>query len=107
MGVFIIVAAILALAAYIFQQIWKFALKFFYYALLGAIEIVKKIIVATRRLGKVMFILYKRHQNGKVYKVKYEEEEVNEDDIPEGLKNELEYHEEVIVKKGDIDPSEF
>lgn len=107
MGTFIIVAAILALAAWIFQQVWKFALKFFYYALLGAVEIVRRIVVATRRLGKVMFILYKRHQNGKVYKVKYEDEEVDEEDIPEGLKDELEYHEEVIVKNGDIDPSEF
>lgn len=46
-------------------------------------------------------------KNGKVYKVKYEEEEVDEVDVPEGLRDELEIHEEVIVKKDDIDPSEF
>lgn len=107
MGVFIITIAILSLAVWIFNHVWKLALKFFYYALLGAVDIAKKIIVATKRLGKVMFLLYKRMKNGRVYKVKYEEEEVDEEDIPEGLKDELEYHEEVIVKKDDIDPSEF
>lgn len=107
MGTFIIVTAILAISVFFFQQVWKLALKFFYYALLGVVGIVRKIVVAIRRLGKVMFILYKRHQDGKVYKVEFIDEVVEEEDIPEGLKNELEYHEEVIVKKGDIDPTEF
>lgn len=107
MGIFIITIAILSLAVWIFNQVWKLALKFFYYVLLGAIDVAKKIIVATRRLGRVMFLLYKRMKNGKVYKVKYEEEEVDEVDVPEGLRDELEIHEEVIVKKDDIDPSEF
>ena len=107
MGIFIITIAILSFAVWIFNQVWKLALKFFYYALLGAIDVAKKIIVATRRLGRVMFLLYKRMKNGKVYKVKYEEEEVDEVDVPEGLRDELEIHEEVIVKKDDIDPSEF
>ncbi len=107
MGVFIITAVILGLAALIFSYVWKLALKFFYYALLGAIDVVRKIIVATRRLGKVIFLLYKRLKNGKTYKVTYEEEEVDEEDVPAGLRDELDYHEEVIVKRDDIDPSEF
>lgn len=107
MGIFIITIAILSLAVWIFSHVWKLALKFFYYVLLEAVDIVKKIIVATRRLGKVMFLLYKRLKNGKVYKVEYKEEVVDEDDIPEGLKDELDYHEEVVVKNDDIDPSEF
>ena len=107
MGIFIITIAILSLAVWIFTQVWKLALKFFYYALLGAVEIAKKVIVATRRLGKVMYILYKRHKDGKVSRVKYDEEVVYEDDIPEGLRDELDYHKEVVVKKDDINPSEF
>lgn len=107
MGIFIITVLVLSLAVWIFNHVWKLALRFFYYALLGAVDIAKKIIVATRRLGKVMFLLYKRLKNGKVYKVKYDEEEVDFEDIPEGLKDELECHEEVIVKNNDIDPSEF
>lgn len=107
MGIFIITVLVLSLAVWIFNHVWKLALRFFYYALLGAVDITKKIIVATRRLGKVMFLLYKRLKNGKVYKVKYDEEEVDFEDIPEGLKDELECHEEVIVKNNDIDPSEF
>ena len=107
MGVFIITIAILSLAVWIFQHVWKLALKFFYYAVLGALDILKKIIVATRRAGKVIYLMYKRMKNGKVYKVTYEEEEVEEEDIPEGLKDELDCHEEVIVKRDEISPSEF
>lgn len=107
MGVFIIGIAILSLAVWIFQHVWKLALKFFYNVLLEAIDVVKKIIVATKRFGKVMFLLYKRLKNGKIYKVKFEEEEVEIGDVPEGLQEELDCHEEVIVKKDDIDPSEF
>ena len=68
MGVFIITIAILSLAVWIFNHVWRLALKFFYSALLGAVDVAKKIIVATKRLGKVMFLLYKRMKNGKVYK---------------------------------------
>lgn len=107
MGIFIITAAIFALATLIFQYFWKMALKFFYYALLKAVDVVKKIIVAVRRLGKVALLMYKRHKNGKIYKVTYDEEEVDENDIDEGLRDALDLHEEVIVKKDDIDPSEF
>lgn len=42
MGIFIITIAILSLAVWIFNQVWKLALKFFYYALLGAIDVAKK-----------------------------------------------------------------
>lgn len=107
MGVFIITIAILSLAVWIFNHVWKLALRFFYYVLLEAIDVVKKIIVAAKRFGKVMFLLYKRLKNGKIYKVVYKEEEVDEIDVPEGLQEELNCHEEVIVKKDDIDPSEF
>ena len=107
MGTFIITVAILSLAVLIFQQIWKLALKFFYYAVLGAIDILKKIIVAIRRAGKVVYLMYKRMKNGKVYKITYDEEEVDECDIPEGLKDELDCHDEVIVKKDEISPNEF
>lgn len=107
MGVFIITIAILSLAVWIFNHVWKLALRFFYNVLLEAIDVVKKIIVATKRFGKVMFLLYKRLKNGKIYKVKFEEEEVEIDDVPEGLQEELDCHEEVIVKKDDIEPSEF
>ena len=51
--------------------------------------------------------MYKRHKNGKIFKVEFKEEEVNEEDVPEGLRDELKYHDEVKVKEGDIDPSEF
>lgn len=107
MGIFIIGVAVFSLATLIFQYFWKAVLKFFFYILQKAVDVIRKIIVAVRRAGKVMMILYKRHRNGKVYKTEYTEEEVDEDDIPEGLKDELDTHEEVIVKRGDIDPSEF
>ena len=107
MGTFLIGLGILALASWIFSHVWKLALKFFYYAVLGVTDIVRQIIVAVRRAGKVLFILYKRHRDGKVYRVNYTEEEVNEDDVPQGLKEELDVHDEVIVKKGEIDSSEF
>ena len=107
MGTFLIVAAVFSLATLIFQYFWKAVLKFFFFVLQKAFDVVKKIIVAVRRAGKVMMILYKRHRDGKVYKVEYKDELVDEEDIPEGLKDELDCHEQVIVKEGDIDPSEF
>lgn len=107
MGTFLIVAAVFSLATLIFQLFWKAVLKFFFYVLQKAIDAVKKIIVAVRRAGKVMMILYKRHRDGKIYKVEYKEEVLDDIDVPEGLRDELDVHEEVIVKKGDIDPSEF
>lgn len=107
MGVFILTIAAISLATLIFQYFWKAVLRFFFYILQKAVDVIKKIIVAVRRAGKVIMILYKRHKNGKVYKTEYTEEVVDEDDIPEGLRDELDVHEEVIVKKGDIDPSEF
>ena len=107
MGIFIITLAILSLAVWIFIQVWKLALRFFYYAVLGAVEIAKKIIVAAKRFGKVIFLMYKRHKNGKIYKVEYTEEELEPKDVPEGLLEELETHEEVLVKKDDISPNEF
>ena len=107
MGVFLIGAAIFGLATLIFQYFWKAVLKFFFYILQKAVDVIRKIIVAVRRAGKVIMILYKRHRDGKVYKTEYTDEVVDEEDIPEGLRDELDVHEEVIVKKGDIDPSEF
>lgn len=59
-----------------------------------------------RRLGRVIMILYRRYKNGKITKTE-SEEELDGEDVPEGLRDELDVHEEVIVKKGDIDPSEF
>lgn len=107
MGVFILTIAAISLATLIFQYFWKAVLRFFFYILQKAVDVIKKIIVAVRRAGKVIMILYKRHKDGKVYKTEYTEEVVDEDDIPEGLRDELDVHEEVIVKKGDINPSEF
>ena len=107
MGVFILTIAAISLATLIFQYFWKAVLRFFFYILQKAVDVIKKIIVAVRRAGKVIMILYKRHKDGKVYKTVYTEEVVDEDDIPEGLRDELDVHEEVIVKKGDINPSEF
>ena len=107
MGVFILTIAAISLATLIFQYFWKAVLKFFFYILEKAVDVIKKIIVAVRRAGKVIMILYKRHRDGKIYKVEYKEEEIDDRDVPEGLRDELDIHEEVIVKKGDIDPSEF
>lgn len=107
MGTFLIVAAVISLATLIFQYFWKAVLKFFFYVLQKVIEVVKKIIVAVRRAGKVMMILYRKHRDGKIYKTEYKDELIDEEDVPEGLIDELEVHPEVIVKKGEIDPSEF
>lgn len=107
MGTFIITLFVLSLAAYIFVQVWRLMLRFFFYILEKAVDVVKKIIVAVKRLGRVVFLMYKRHKNGRIFKVEFKEEEVNEEDVPEGLRDELKYHDEVKVKEGDIDPSEF
>ena len=107
MGTFLIVAAVFSLATLIFQYFWKAVLKFFFYVLQKAVEAIKKIIVAVKRAGKVMMILYRKHRDGKIYKTEYTDEVVDPDDVPEGLIEELEIHKEVIVKTGDINPSEF
>lgn len=108
MGIFLIGLAVLSLATLIFQYFWKAVLKYFYYYLLPKLEeTVKKIIVATKRLGKVVMLLYRRHISGKFYKTEYTEDEIDWNDVPEGLREELEIHEEVVVKKDDINPSEF
>lgn len=109
MGVFIITLAIISLATLVFQYFWKAVLKACYYLLLGAIEVTKKIIVATKRFGKAVMYLYRRWKNGKVTRVivETEEEEVDVDLLPEGLRNEMEIHEEVIVRRDDIKPEEF
>ena len=109
MGIFIITVAIIALAAYIFAQIWKFTLKFFYYFLAGVEALISSLIVAVRRSGKVCYILW--------YKVKEkyfrkeaphtEEYEVHPDDVPAGLLEELDSHDQVIVKKNPIQSNEF
>lgn len=110
MGIYIIaVAALIAIAAWIFLQIWKIMLKFFYYFLVGVEALVSSLIVAVRRSGKVCFILW--------YKVKekyFKKEapqtnvyEVHPDDVPAGLLQELNSHDEVIVKKNPIQSNEF
>lgn len=109
MGTFIITIGLLSLFTYIFQLFWKAALRVCYHLLLKAIDVVKKIIVATKRFGKAVFYLYKRYKNGRVFKVKVEteEEEVDIDMLPEGLQDELEIHDEVVTHTGDIMPEEF
>lgn len=107
MGMFILGAAIIGLASFIFQMFWKQVLKFFYYALLGVVGVIRKVITAVRRGGKVVMLLYKRYSDGKVKRTEFTEEDVDFEDIPEGLQEELYTHEEVVVKKGDIDPTEF
>ena len=109
MGIFIIGAAILALAAYIFSQIWKFMLKFFYYFLVGVVALVSSLIVAVRRGGKVCYILWYKVKE-KYFKKEAphtEEYEVHPDDVPAGLLEELNSHDEVIVKKNPIESNEF
>lgn len=109
MGTFIITTAIFALCVLVFQYFWKAVLKACYYLLLGAIDVVRKIIVATKRFGKCAMYLYRRWKNGKITRVmvETEEEEVDIDMLPQGLQNELEVYDEVIVKRGDISPEEF
>lgn len=107
MGLFLIGAAVFALATVIFQYFWKAVLRFFYYVLQKAVDVAKKIIVAVRRFGRVVMILFKRLFNGKVYKTEFTEEEIRLEDVPEGLQDELATHEEVVVKQGDINPWEF
>lgn len=62
-----------------------------------------------KKAGKAAWWLYKRYRNGRTVRVPVEpeEEEVDIDMLPDGLQEELEIHDEVIVKKGDIDPAEF
>lgn len=109
MGVFIITAAIISLAVLVFKYFWKAVLKFCYYLLLGAVDVLKKIIVATKRTGKAIMYLYRRWRNGKVTRklVETDEEPVDVDLLPEGLQNELELHDEVVVRNTDISPEEF
>lgn len=111
MGTYILTVAVLAgfaaLSYWIFINVWKLALKFFYYLLAKLKDVVKKVIVATKRFGKVLFLLYKRHENGKTFKIEYKEEEIEWEDVPEAVQNQLCDHDEVIVKDDDINPNEF
>lgn len=107
MGTIILTAAIIGLASFLFQLFWKQVLRFFYYLMLGAIDIARKVITAVRRGKKVVMILYRRYTSGRVTKEEYKEEDIEFEDVPEELQDELYTHEEVIVKKGDIDPTEF
>lgn len=109
MGVYIIGVALFALCTLVFQYFWKAVLKFCYYLLLKSIDVIKKIIVATKRFGKCVMYLYRRYRNGKVVRVRVEpdEEEVDVDMLPQGLQDELDIHEEVIVKRDDIKPEEY
>ena len=109
MGTFIITLGIIALAAYIFSQIWKFMLKFFYYFLVGVVALVSSLIFAVRRAGKVCYILWYKVKE-KYFKKETphtEEYEVDERDVPAGLLQELNSHDEVIVKKNPIQSNEF
>lgn len=109
MGTFIITIAVLGLCVYVFTLLWKSVLKFCYYLLLRSADVVTKVITATKKAGKAAWWLYKRYRNGRTVRVPVEpeEEEVDIDMLPDGLQEELEIHDEVIVKKGDIDPAEF
>lgn len=109
MGVFIIGAAILLLATWIFSQIWKFTLKFFYYFLLGVVGLVSSLVVAVRRTGKVCYILWYKVKE-KYFRKETPREggyEVDEEDVPPQLMEEFNSHEEVIVKKNPIQTNEF
>lgn len=109
MGTFIITLAILSLAAYIFTHIWKFMLQFFYYFFIGIVGLANYLIVAVRRFGKVCYITWYKVRD-KYFRKEAphtEEYEVDEDDVPEGLKDELDNNEEVIVKKNHIETNEF
>lgn len=110
-GLFIITVAVLSLANSAFKETWKHALKYFFLILEEVVkiaaELLKKLVVATKKLGKVIFILWRRYKNGKITKVEYKEEEVDYEDVPEGLKKALGINKEVILKEGDIERSEF
>lgn len=109
MGTFIITLGIFALCAYVFKLFWKAVLIVCYNILVDAVDIATSVITATKRMGKAVMYLWKRYKNGKVVKQKVEtdEEEVDVDLLPEGLKNELDIHDDVIVKKGCPTPEEF
>lgn len=111
MGTFIITLGILAICAWVFKFFWKAILKFCFYLLEKAVDVVTKIITATRRAGKAVMYIYRRYRDGRTTKVELnkhvDEEPVDIDMLPEGLQEELGIHEEVIVKKGDISPEEF
>lgn len=110
MGTFIITLAILSLCAWVFKLFWKAILKFCFYLLEKSVDVVSKIITATKRAGKAVMYLYRRYRNGKITRVNVndniEEEEVDIDMLPDGLQDELEINDEVIVKK-EISPEEF
>lgn len=110
MGTFIITLAILSLCAWVFKLFWRAILKFCFYLLEKSVDVVSKIITATKRAGKAVMYLYRRYRNGKITRVNVndniEEEEVDIDMLPEGLQDELEINDEVIVKK-EISPEEF
>lgn len=111
MGTFIITLAILSICAWVFKLFWKAILKFCFNLLERSLNVVTKIITAAKRNGKVVMYLYRRYINGSVTKTPVvnpgPEEPVPVELLPDGLKEELEIHEEVIVKKGDISPDEF
>lgn len=111
MGTFIITISILALCAFVFTIFWKAILRFCFYLLEKSIDVVTKIITATKRAGKAVMYIYRRYRDGRVTKTdvneNINEEPVDIDMLPDGLQEELGIHEEVIVKKGDISPEEF
>lgn len=111
MGTFIITLGILAICAWVFKFFWKAILKFCFYLLEKSVEVVTKIITATKRAGKAVMYIYRRYRDGRITKTNVNdnivEEPVDIDMLPEGLQEELGIHEEVIVKKGDISPEEF
>lgn len=109
MGTFIITTIIIGVCAWVFQIFWRAVLRFCFYLLQRSIDVVKKIITTTKKTGKAVMYLYRRYKNGKVIKttVEPDEEEVDVDMLPQGLQDELDVHEEVIVRKDDIDPAEF
>lgn len=109
MGEFLIIAAVLAIAAWIFKNVWELALKFFYYFILGVVGVINSLVTAVRRGRKVCYILWYKVKE-KFFKKEIPAEEgveVDVDDVPTGLLDELNSHDEVIVKKGTINRNEF
>ena len=108
MGTFIIGIAVLSLCVWVFQKIWKYILRWCFYLIEKLLDIVSYIITFVRRGVKAVAYLYRRTSSGKYIKQEVPlEEEVDIDILPEGLRNELKSHQEVLVRRDPIKPEEF
>lgn len=112
MLIYIITISILSICAIAFRMYWKSVLKFCYYLLKRAIDVVKKIITSIKRQGKAIFFIYKMYRNKRITKsrVHITEEEIDIDLLPQEFQdilNNASPVQEVINRTNDIDPSEF